>query len=292
MYLIIGASSFIGRHLYEYCKKKEISVLGTYYTHMYNAEWIKFDLCRDDLGQICCKYGVAPEAVIVCGANTSIDDCKKNEFASTQLNVIGTERIFAQAEKIGAKSVFLSSEAVFDGKKGMYTEEDRVNPVTLYGKQKLQVEQYIEHNLSNYLVFRVSRATGSSYGEKDIFNEFYNKIINQEEIICLKDQTFCLTEVDDIVENIIKALQKNISGLYHMASENYVSRYDLAKLYAKIVFGGYDRIVEKECVDFSFIDNRHIYGGLKGKKLADLLHIRYMDTMDILNKYYASYIGR
>lgn len=82
------------------------------------------------------------------------------------------QKILAKANKLGIKSIFLSSEAVFDGRKGMYTEEDIPNPITLYGKQKLQIE-----NLNDYLIFRISRATGSSFGEKDIFDEFYNKII-------------------------------------------------------------------------------------------------------------------
>ncbi len=287
MYFIIGASSFIGRHLYEYCKKRQIDVLGTYYAHSHFEEWIKFDICSDNLSDIIRKYcdGKIPSAVILCSAITSIDGCKKDENASNALNVLGIKRVLEQIDKMGTKSVFLSSEAVFDGKRGLYLEEDSPNPVTAYGRQKLQIEQYMIKYLKNYIIFRISRAASSHYGEPDIFDEFYKKIVSQEEIICLKGQSFCLTEVDDIARGIIKALECNLNGLYHLSSANYISRYELAHLFAKKIFGGYDRILEKEYKDIHFSDNRHIYAGLKGDKLAGLLDVQYTSIMEMLDRY-------
>lgn len=291
MYLIIGASSFIGGYIYNYCKDSGIEVYGTYCKHQKNADWINFDINTDNLYDLWKENlsGKIPEAVIVCGANTSIDDCKRNEKKSSQLNVLNTKRILRQAKEWNIKCVFLSSEAVFDGERGMYIEEDLPNPVTLYGSQKLQVEQYIFQEFNNYLIFRVSRAVGSHYGEKDIFDEFYNKIIRQEEITCLKDQRFCITEAEDIAKCIVKALLKDMSGLYHISSNNYISRYELAVLYAERMFGGYGKIVEKEYDSIPFVDNRHIRGGLKGDKLAALLGIHFMNTAEILDRYISTY---
>lgn len=290
MYLIIGASGFIGGHLYDYCRKNRIDVLGTYYTHAYNSEWIRFDICSDDLKEKCNKYlnGKIPKAVIICGANGSIDKCKEDEDASNRLNVIGTLRILEQANELGAKCVFLSSEAVFDGNRGMYIEEDVPNPRTVYGRQKLQIEQYMIQNLTNYLIFRISRAVGSQFGEKDIFNEFYTKMIQKEEVICLKNQSFCLTEVEDIAWGIFQALKQKICGLYHLSSANYISRYELAQLYGEKMFGGYDNISEKTYSNMTFLDSRHIYGGLRGDRLEKLLGIKYLSTAEILGKYVES----
>jgi dTDP-4-dehydrorhamnose reductase len=294
MYLIIGASGFIGKHLYEYCKKNQVNVLGTYHTHADNPEWIRFDICSDDLRTFCHTYlqDYVPEAVIVCGANASIDSCKRNEAESNRLNVEGTKRILAQADEMSIKSVFLSSEAVFDGRKGMYSEEDEPNPITLYGSQKLQIEQYLVQNVKDYLILRISRATGSSFGEKDIWGEFYNKIVNKEDIICLKNQSFCLTEVDDIAQCIVMSLRKNIKGVYHLSSPNYISRYELAKLYANKIFGGYDRIYEKEYGEIPFLDNRHIFGGLNGEKLENIIGFKFKNIKEMLNTYCESQIIR
>ncbi len=294
MYFIIGASGFIGSHLYDYCIKKGMDVIGTYYKHFYCSEWIPFDLCTDDFYSTFHNYleDGKSHVVIICGANTSIDSCKREKTTSYNLNVAGTKRILDQVNKLGIKSVFLSSEAVFDGRQGMYAENDIPNPITVYGKQKLQVEQYMIEHLNNYLIFRISRAAGSSYGEKDIFNEFYQKIINNEDIICLKNQSFCLTEINDITEGIIRALRHELTGLYHLSSANYISRFELANLYARKMFGQYEKIWEKEYSDLSFLDNRHIYGGLNGNKLADLLGIHYMSIDNMLNEYNKTYKAR
>lgn len=291
MYLIIGASSFIGRHLYDCCKKKNIDVLGTYCTHSYYKEWIKFDICSDELNEIWQNNmnGKLPDAVIICGANSKFDSCKKDEEASNRLNVIGTKRILEQASSLGIKTVFFSSEAVFDGEKGFYSEDDVPNPIVVYGQQKLQIEHYMIRYLNNYLILRISKAVGSCYGEEDIFDEFYNKIVKQEDILCLKNRSFCITEVGDIAEVVVRAIEQDLNGLYHLASENYISRYELAKLYANKMFGGYERIEERGYDDFSFLDNRYIYGGLDGRKLTDLLGIHYMSLEEILNNYAKTY---
>lgn len=292
MYLIIGASSFIGKHLYQYCKINRIEVLGTYYKHLSNREWVYFDLRTGDLRMLCQKYldKKNPDAVIICGANTDIDSCKKDIDSSYELNVSGAERIFMQADQMGIKSVFMSSEAVFDGKKGLYSEDDIPNPVTVYGNQKLQVERYMIQNLRRYLIFRISRAAGSCYGEKDIFDEFYNKIVNKREIVCLKNQSFCITEVNDISKCLIETLKKDMNGLYHISSSNYTTRFELAYLYAKKVFGGYEKIIEKSYEDIPFLDNRHIFGGLNGTKLESLLGIRYTGLQKMLDNYFETYI--
>lgn len=290
MYLIIGASGFIGRHLYDQCKKNGIDVLGTYYTHLYNSHWIKFDICSDSLSEFCIRYleGDTPDAIILCGGNGNIDSCKKDEKRSWDLNVIGIKNILDQAKELKIKCVFLSSEAVYDGKKGMYTEEDEPNPITVYGKQKLQIERYITCNFKDYLIFRISRAVGSQFGEKDIWDEFYNKMVHKEEIICLKNQSFCLTDIDDITNGILRAINQNIFGLFHLSSANYISRYELAQIYGKRIFGGYESITEKEYSSISFLDNRHIYGGLNGDKLERILKIEYKSINDILDKYVVS----
>ena len=287
MYLIIGASSFIGSHIYWHCKKIGREVLGTYYAHPGCSEWVPFDICKDDLWGFSQRNlaGKPLEAVILCGANASIDKCKRDVQASHLLNVERSWKVLKQAGEMGAKAIFLSSEAVFDGEKGMYVEEDIPSPITVYGRQKLQVEQKISQELENYLIFRISRAVSSSYGEKDILGEFYNKIMAQEDIVCLKNQSFCLTEVEDIARVMIEAIDKDKKGLYHVSSGNYLSRYELALLFADKIFGGYGKIFEKEYRDIPFADKRHIYGGLEGKKLAGLLKFHYMDTEGILQKY-------
>lgn len=287
--LIIGASGFIGRHLYQYCKQEDIYVVGTYYENKVDEEYIFFDMYRQSFlnllerlpKNICLKEMV----VVLCSANASIDSCKMNEELSYKLNVQKTKELLMDLKQLKIKTVFLSSEAVFDGKKGLYTEKDIPNPITVYGRQKYEIENYISNNLENALIFRISRAVGSRFGEKDIFHEFFQKIYNNETIICLKNQSFCLTEVDDISRAIILTISMDLQGIYHISSANYITRYELAKLFSNEIFNGRGVIEEKNFEEIRFIDHRHIKGGLNGSMLKEDINLEYMDLNSIIRKY-------
>jgi len=287
--IIIGASGLIGRNLYNYCKENAIKVYGTYYRNKTEREFLQFDMRVDSYKKL---VNVFPESdnayVVICGANSSIDSCFRNEKESSGLNIDSTKKIADEIHAMGHKIIFLSSEAVFDGKKGLYTEVDIPMPSTLYGKQKREMERYLLDRYPDSIVLRISRACGSSFGEKDIFNDFYSKIINMQEIICLKNQSFSLTHVNDIAKAIIGTISYNLAGLYHIASNNYISRYDLACIYSKYIFGGYKYIYEKEYNEIPFLDNRPVWLGLNGNKLVEKIEIKYMSLYDMLERYKVS----
>lgn len=287
--LIIGASGFMGRHLFQYCKRNGINVVGTYYRNKITDEYIFFDMNNQGFSDLMKKL---PEKmdfkelkVVLCSADANMDSCKINEKTSYMLNVESTKKLLYEIEQLGIKTAFLSSEAVFDGKKGMYSEKDATNPITVYGKQKCEVENYIVNTMKNGLVFRVSRAVGSCFGEKDIFNDFYEKIRNGKKIVCLRNQSFCVTEVDDIARAIVLALDKDLQGIYNISSKNYISRYELALMYAEKVFQGSASISEVEFSEMGFMDNRHIKGGLDGTKLSKELNLEYKDLDTIIKNY-------
>lgn len=287
--LIIGASSFIGNHIFQYCQRKGICVIGTYYRKKINDEYIFFDMHKQAFSDLLEKIpdAIYPEnaVAIICSADASIDSCKINEENSYKLNVQKTKELLNDLGRMKIKTVFFSSEAVFDGKKGMYSEEDSPNPITVYGRQKYEIEKYITSKLKDALVFRISRAVGSSFGERDIFNEFYEKIQHDEKIICLKDQSFCLTEVEDIATAVISAVSRGLKGIYHISSGNYITRYELATRFSKELCAGAGIIEERNFDEIGFADNRHIKGGLDGTRLRSVLDLEYMDLNSIIRKY-------
>ena len=201
MYLIIGASSLIGRHIAKYCKDTKKDFVGTYFSHKYDCTDLYFDLQNDNFSSLISKLpknSIENLKMIICSANARIDYCYAHKEETYALNVLATKRLINQAVKIGVKPIFLSSEAVFDGKKGLYTEEDKPFPINEYGRQKLEIENFLLNDVENALIFRISRAVGAKFREIDIFSDFYNKIKCDEPINCLKDQSFSLTEVNDI----------------------------------------------------------------------------------------------
>lgn len=293
MIIIIGASGFIGSHIYELCIRFGRRTLGTCF-HA-RAGMIQFDMRDQSMSDLLDKANITNtdsiEALIVCSADASIDHCFLNKDYSYALNVAGTKRLLDEASQLGIKTVFFSSEAVFDGKKGFYRETDKVCPITLYGFQKVEIEQYIEKNVENCLVLRVSRAVGNNFCEKDIFHEFLQKIDVGKEIKCLRGQTFSLTWVGDIAKATILSLDKGMVGLYHLSNSSMITRYELACQYAKVICGIYEKINEYTYKDLPFADQRHVLAGLDGTKLAYALGMKFKSVAEILEDYRQSFLA-
>ncbi len=289
--IILGASGFIGSHIFNYCVENGIGVIGTYAQSKACDSLIQFDFCQNSFFDF---YSNIPhreeyDTVVLCSAISSIDYCKRNISRSYELNVTRTIEVINQINELGMKTVFLSSEAVFDGKKGLYKEEDIPNPLSVYGKQKVSVEQYVKNNIKNHLILRISRAVGNKFGENDILNDFYSKIIAEEDIVCLREQSFCLTYIGDISEIIIQSIEESLTGLYHLSSDNYISRYQLALRFADKIFGKYEKIYERNFAELGFLDARHIYGGLNGNRLCTRLNCQFKTLDEIFNAYHQSY---
>ena len=284
MILIIGASGKIGNHIWEYCVNHNIECLGTYSTHEMEGLY-HYDL-SDDLQAFLEERNAIEKAetAIICSAITDIDRCKLNRSESDNINVLCTEKVIRECIRLEIKPVFISSEAVFDGKKGMYKENDSVNPITVYGQQKLEVETFIRKSCKSYLVVRISRAISSKWNNQGILKDFNDKVSKGQPIICIKNQRFSLTDADDIAESVIRAINKNMTGIYHISNNSNISRAELAKLYLSQVLKTESMIIEKELNEFLFVDSRHILGGLDGSLLAEKIDKQYKSVADILEE--------
>jgi dTDP-4-dehydrorhamnose reductase len=99
---------------------------------------------------------VKPEFVIHCAAFTDVDGCEIQKEKAWEVNVTGTENVAKACQKIGAKMIYVSTDFVFDGKKGMYKETDKTNPINYYGKTKLEGEKRVKEICKNYVIARTS----------------------------------------------------------------------------------------------------------------------------------------
>ena len=81
-----------------------------------------------------------PDAIIHTAAMTNVDDCELNPTACHLINVIATEYLFNAAINIGAHFTLLSTDFVFDGLKGNYSESDATNPLSVYAESKVDAE--------------------------------------------------------------------------------------------------------------------------------------------------------
>ena len=157
--------------------------------------------------------------------HSSHDYAARNSIKTSQ----GTLRLIEQLAGEGIKPIYLSSDTVFDGKKGSYTDEELLNPINEYGKQRAEIEQRMaEICKENYLIVRLTKIFALSHGDGTILDDMASVLTSEGTIRAAYDQIFSVTLLSDVV-NVIQLLQKNnVTGVVNVSSPEVWSRYDLA----------------------------------------------------------------
>ncbi len=252
--LIIGASGLVGSRMFNLLQENHWNVFGTYHKNKKN-NLLNFSLCRDLITSLpltsrMVKYG------IICSTYGSIDSCKKNPLDSYKTNVGATLRLIDNMVCCGMKPVFLSTDYVFSGHRGNYNESDTPDPVTVYGRQKAEVEKIMLAHHPDSLIIRLSKIFSTTPADNSLLSQWFNAILTGKIIRCASDQHFCPTLIDDVVQGIHKLLKKNASGIYHLCQPH---KYTLSELleefiaHLKLVS---PKISECKTSDFNFEDNR------------------------------------
>ena len=266
-FLIFGASGFVGAHLWEKAKQKNISAIGTTWAEE-PGNFLNFNLAVDNLYRILPKNFLSSSdrgiAIILAGI-ASVDGCSKNKDLSYQVNVNGTIKLIADLQTAGVKIVYISSGAVFDGKSGNYDEASPVNPIIEYGRQKVQVEDYLQKTGSDFLIVRLSKVVSDNPGKKQIFSDFYRAIMAQEQINCFADETFSPTDANDVAQGIFLLIEKQLKGVYHLAGPEVLTREDLARKFFQVL-GKDTQLTVKKAQDFGFKETRPVNMHLNSSK--------------------------
>ncbi len=264
MILILGASGFIGRHLYEAYGSDAI---GTHCRHPWPGS-VYFDARRMDLAEIVPRPAQISHAVI-CFAETNIDACKADPVRSEDLNV---RRMIAVLDELISRRitpVFLSSEHVFDGKRGRYAETDAPAPTTVYGAQKRAVERYLEARATDFVILRLARVFGTDPDDGTILSEWAGQIRRGEEIRAARDQVFSPIHVRDVVAIIQAVIRHGFRGVFHVGSPEPWSRLSMLQTLLRYV-DAEARVIECSLRDIVFLDRRPLDLSLNPRKVLDL----------------------
>lgn len=167
---------------------------------------------------------------INCAAYTAVDKAESEPDVAYNINVLGAKNLALACKINQATLIHISTDFVFDGKKTTpYTELDATNPISVYGKTKLEGELAIQNILTNYFILRTSWL----YSEHG--NNFMKTMLKlgkeRDELSVVNDQIGTPTYAGDLAKviiDIIKASKKTY-GLYHFSNEGALSWYDFAK---------------------------------------------------------------
>ncbi|MGC8754203.1 MAG: dTDP-4-dehydrorhamnose reductase [Thermosulfidibacteraceae bacterium] len=223
---------------------------------------------------------IRPGVVINCAAYNLVDKAEKEPEKAYLTNAIGPNNLAIASKEIGAKLVHYSTDYVFDGtKEGPYTEEDFPNPLSEYAKSKYLGEVLLSKVLDNYLIFRTSWVYGE--GKQNFLYKLEQWAKEREFVKVAVDEFSVPTSTRTIVEITLKAIQKGLTGLYHLVNSGYASRYEWAKEYFRLK-GIKKLILPAYQEDFNLPAKRPKWSVMSNEKISRELNIEIKDWREEL----------
>lgn len=172
---------------------------------------------------------VRPQAIINTAAMTHVDACEVEREACWRINTTAVETLVDGARRIGARLVQVSSDYVFDGEAGPYSELDRPNPISYYGKSKLAAENAVLGGGIDGAVARTVVLYGHGRHLKPSFVTWLvDRLRNKQPVKIVTDQISNTTLVDDLAGAIRKMTLLGRTGVYHCAGREILSRFEFA----------------------------------------------------------------
>lgn len=174
---------------------------------------------------------IKPDYIINCAAFTAVDKAEECYELADKINGDGPTNLAKAAKEAQAKLVHVSTDYVFGGDLDIskdYKEDDKKEPVTVYGKTKLHGEQGIEENMEEYYIFRTAWLYG--IGGNNFVKTMTKLGSSRDEINVVSDQHGSPTYAKDLAEIIYQAIEKKIPyGVYHATNQGYTTWYDFTK---------------------------------------------------------------
>jgi dTDP-4-dehydrorhamnose reductase len=173
---------------------------------------------------------VKPDCIIHAAAMTQVDDCENDKQHCYNTNVGATRFIIDGAKRIGSRFIYISTDFVFDGLSGLYSEDDQPAPVNYYGSTKLAAENAVKESGLNWNIIRTVLVYGQTgAGARSNLVAWVKKSLEEGKnikVVC--DQWRTPTYVADLANGIRLVIRKNVKGIYHISGKDLLTPYDMA----------------------------------------------------------------
>ena len=235
--LIVGSNGMLGQRLVNYfSKRKDIELLlsSVESESVFKIfEYVQLDITnKKNVKKV--MLGFYPDIVINVAAFTNVDKCETEKELAWKINVQGVENLSKYSVGSHAHLIHISTDYVFDGKNGPYTEKDLPNPISYYGRSKLAGENVIRRFDIPFTIIRTNVLFGpAKYGRPDFVKWVIQSLSNKQKIKIVTDQINNPTYLDDLVFGITQAGELKKTGLYNIAGDKILSRYEFTKIIAE-----------------------------------------------------------
>lgn len=178
---------------------------------------------------------IAPAVIVNAAAMTNVDACEQERETAWKINVDGVENLADAARRAQAHLVHISTDYVFDGTAGPYSEDDRPEPVNYYGRTKLASENLLRGTDFPATILRTMVLYGFVGVSRPNFALWLiDNLGRKEPVRVVEDQIGNPTLVDDLAYAVLSAIELGRTGLYHVAGRDILSRYEFALRLARV----------------------------------------------------------
>ena len=238
--LIAGAGGLVGAHLVTAFRAGAWTVTPT----ARRPGTAERALDITDEASVGCLLAAQPVDVLVCAAaEASVEGCERDTQGTRRTNVDAQLRLARQLADRGARLVVFSSEYVFDGRQQTpYREDDAVAPLNEYGRQKVELERGVCVH-SGHLVVRTSGIYGSEARRKNFVFQLLDHAARNARLPVANDQLITPTWARNLDELTVRAVEREVTGVLHLAGGEVMARDGIARLICD-VFGLDPRVVE------------------------------------------------
>ena len=206
---------------------------------MNRNDFLYYDIDITNYSQLeeCITY-IQPSFIINTAAMTNVDTCELKPEECNNLNIEAVKYLTQICTKLNIHFIQISTDFIFDGSKGIYKETDLPNPLSIYGHSKLKAENIVKNSGVNFSILRTILVYGKGVNLKrnNIVLWVKDMLENNKEITIVDDQYRMPTYVEDLAMACKLIVDKNISGVYHISSNELLSVFEIANQIAD-VFG-------------------------------------------------------
>jgi len=225
--LITGASGLLGSNLSNIFKEKfdVFSVFNKNNVEIDGCDIIKLDLT--DFGKTReIVSEIRPEIIIHCAALTNVDYCEDHPEETDLVNSQVTKNLAEIAREIKCKLIYISTDSVFDGEKGNYTELDETNPINVYAKSKLKGGNIVKELCEDYMIIRTNIYGWNSIDKLSLGEWVLDKASKNEKFYGFSDIFFNPITVSNLGRALLEMCEKDIQGTYNVLGSEKCSKLE------------------------------------------------------------------
>lgn len=282
--LVIGASGLVGEALLRVLERSGIEAVGTHYSRSTNPTQ-KLDVRNREA--VCSTFEAVRPSLVFVSVNTpgGVDYCELHPREAYGLNVEGSEVVAEAAAGLHAKLLYYSTDYVFNGKKGPYSEDDELCPINVYGRTKREAEQIVLTRSPGSLVVRTTAVYGWHRGGNNFAMQVWERLQAGESMPVPVDQWCNPTLAEYLAEVSVRLVQMGVEGVINVVGKARIPRSELGCALARAMALDPSLIIPVPTSELDQAAQRPLQGGLKTGKLEQVLGTEPLDLNESMKRF-------